>query len=193
MRVRPTTLVVLLGATALVFSQAPWPRGTATTTIGGKKVTIEYGRPSLHGRTLNEVMKQLPADRMWRAGADIVTTLVTETPLMIGSKKVPAGKYSLYVYCAESGEYSLVLNTDLGQPLIKIFPQAPPSHADDPYPSFDYTKEIANKEVARAPMKKMPGSPTDQLTFAFQPSKDGALLKLSWGDQAWELATGAAK
>lgn len=193
MRVRLITLVVLLSVTALVFSQAPWPRGTATTTIGGKKVTIEYGRPALHGRTLGEVMKQLPADRMWRAGADTVTILSTETPLMIGSKKVPAGKYSLYVYCAENGDYTLVLNSDPGQPLIKIFPKAPPSQANDPYPSFDYTKEIAAKEVARAPMKKVAGSATDQLTYTFQPSKEGALLKLAWGDQAWELAIAAAK
>lgn len=162
MRVRFMTLVVLLSVTALVFSQAPWPRDTAATTIGGKKVSIEYGRPALHGRTLGEVMKNLPADRMWRAGADAITTLTTETPLMIGSTKVPAGKYSLYVYCAPSGEYSLVLNSDLGQPLIKIFPKAPPSSANDPYPSFDYSKEIAGKEVARAPMKKVTVSPSDQ-------------------------------
>ena len=42
-------------------------------------------------------MAQLPADRVWRAGVDQVTTLTTEADLMVGGKRVPAGKYTLYV------------------------------------------------------------------------------------------------
>jgi hypothetical protein len=185
--------VVMLGLAALAFSQTPESRGTATTTIAGKKVVIDYGRPALKGRSFADLMKQLPADRMWRAGSGNVTTFSTETALMIGGKKVPAGKYSLYVYCPESGDHALVLNSDLGQPLSKIWAAAPPSQANDPYPSFNYAKEIASKEVVRIPMKKVVAPVTEVLTYEFQPSRNGTLLRISWGDQAWALELQAAK
>ena len=45
-------------------------------------------------------MKQLPADRIWRAGENQVTTFTTEADVTIGGKTVPAGKYSVYVHAA---------------------------------------------------------------------------------------------
>jgi hypothetical protein len=193
MRIRLISTAAMLGLATLAFSQAPESRGTATTTIAGKKVVIDYGQPVLKGRSFAELMKLLPPDRMWRAGSGIVTTINTETALLIGGKKVPAGKYSLYVHCPESGDHALVLNSDLGQPLSKIWPAAPPSQANDPYPSFSYTKEIASKEVARVPMKKVVAPVTDVLTYDFQPSSNGTLLRICWGDQAWALQFQAAK
>jgi len=187
MRFRLFALTLALGTTAWAFSQSGAPRETASTMIGGKKVAIEYGRPALKGRSFAELMKQLPADRMWRAGSEKVTIVSTEADLMIGEKKVPAGKYSLYVHCAESGDYSLVLNQDLGQPLGKIWSAAPPAMANDPYPHFEYTKEIADKEAARTAMKKITAPASDMLTYAFKPSASGATLTLTWGDQAWSV------
>ncbi|MGD0099664.1 MAG: DUF2911 domain-containing protein, partial [Acidobacteriota bacterium] len=61
----------------------------------------EYGRPLLKGRKLADLMKQLPPDRIWRAGSGAVTILSTETDLDIAGKRVPAGSYSLYMYCPE--------------------------------------------------------------------------------------------
>lgn len=192
MRVRWIFLVAMLAITILALSQ-PGSRDTATTTIGGKKVVIEYGRPALKGRSFGELMKQLPGDRIWRAGAGQVTTVATETDLLIGAKKVPAGEYSLYVHCPEKGDYSMVLNSDLGQPLGKIWPAAPPSQANDPYPHFEYTKEIGNKEAVRASMKKVTAPASELLTFAFKASGAGAVLTLSWGDQAWAIDIQPAK
>src|SRR2546422_806740 len=68
------------------LAQAETPRGTASATVGGKKVTIDYGRPALKGRSIDELLKQLPEDRMWRAGENQVTTLTTEGDITIGGK-----------------------------------------------------------------------------------------------------------
>ena len=134
------------------------PRGTATATIAGKSVTIDYGRPALKGRTIDALLAQLPEDRMWRAGENQVTTFTTAGPLLIGGKRVPAGTYSLYVHVPASGPWSLVLNTDKGVPLGSIFPAAPPALKDAPWPRIqDYTKSIAAKEVVRAAMTQGDG------------------------------------
>ena len=165
------------------------PRGKATAMVGGKSVTIDYGRPSLKGRTIDALLGQLPEDRMWRAGENQVTTLATETPLLIGGKRVPAGTYSLYVHAPASGPWSLVLNTDKGVPLASIFPAAPPELRDAPWPHIqDYQKSIADKEVLRAAMTQgMVSEPMDLFSIRLDPLGKGAALTLAWGDQSWSL------
>jgi len=171
------------------------PRETVKATLGGKSVAVEYGRPSLKGRSFDELVKQLPADRIWRAGVDQVTTLSTETDLLVGGKRVPAGKYSLYVHAPETGAYSLVLNKDLGVPLKQIFPGAPPNLANEPWPHIeDYTQAIADKEVVRTPMKKVDvTAPADLFTITLAPAGNGARITLSWGDRSWSLDVAPAK
>src|SRR5262245_60370297 len=110
----PAISAMLLVVTREALAQAPIERGTATASFKGKQVTIDYGRPALKGRTVNELTGKLPPDRMWRAGADRVTTLTTEGDILIGDKKVPVGKYTLYVHIPASGAWSLVINTDPG-------------------------------------------------------------------------------
>ena len=178
----------LLCATA-AFPQAPAPRDKAAATIGGKKVEIEYGRPSLKGRTMAALLARLPEDRMWRAGENQVTTLTTEAPLLIGGKRVPAGTYSLYVHVPATGPWSLVLNTDKGVPLGSIFPGARPEMKDAPWPHIsDYRKSIAGKEVVRAAMtQSMVSEPVDVFTIRLPPLGKGAIVALSWGDQSWSL------
>ncbi len=181
-------IVTLMAAAALSLAQADNSRGSAAATINGKKVTIDYGRPELKGRSLDELTSKLPEDRIWRAGMNQVTTLETETDLMVGGKKIPAGKYSVYVYAPASGEWSLVLNSVLGQPLLDIWAEAPENMAKEPWPHFAYTKEIGSKEVARVPMKKAESaSPTDTFTIDLQSAGAGAVMKMSWGNSAWSL------
>jgi hypothetical protein len=177
---------VLVGAGA---SDAGEGRGSAAASVGGKKVTIDYGQPSLKGRPLAELMKQLSADRVWRAGDDQVTTLTTETDLEIGGKRVKAGRYSVYVHLPEDGSRNLILNTDLGQPLGKLWAQAPENMKNEPWPYIgDYQAKIATKEVLRAGMKKQAVSaPVDTFKMEMSPAGSGATLKLSWGEESWSV------
>jgi hypothetical protein len=196
MHVRFTQVMALALLGAVAVAQEPAAqRGAAAATLGGKKVAVDYGRPALKGRTLADLLKQLPEERIWRAGVNQVTTLTTETDLMVGDKKLPAGKYSLYMYLPEDGSRVLLVNSDLGVPLKQIFSGASEKMANEPWPHIgDYQKAIAAKEVARVVLKKeMVKAPMDTFTVTLAPAKDSALLTLAWGEESWSLEVKPAK
>jgi hypothetical protein len=93
-------------------SQRPSPPGTAEVTLKGKKITIEYSRPSLKGRHVGQELA--PYGKVWRTGANEATSLVTEADLTIGGANVPAGKYTLYSLPSE-GTWKLIINKQTGQ------------------------------------------------------------------------------
>jgi hypothetical protein len=192
------TRFAVLAVAALALASAGFAqdsRGAATATIGGQKVEIDYGQPELKGRDLGELMKQLPPDRIWRAGVNQVSTLTTGADLMVGGTKVPAGKYSVYVHAGEAGSWSFILNKDLGVPLGKIWDAAPDNMKNEPWPHMgDYTEAIKDQEVVRAEMKPVKGAPAaEKFTMKFVPAGDGADLTLAWGDQAWKVGVQPAK
>jgi hypothetical protein len=189
-------VLATLAATALAgpaWAQAP--RGVAVTTLGTNKITIDYGRPALKGRDLSVLMKDLPADRIWRAGENEVTTFTTGAPVSIGGTTVPAGKYSLYVQADEKGAWALILNRDLGVPLGKIWDKAPENMKNAPWPYLEgYTKAIGDKEVLRAKMKATKvGAAADLYTMSFAPKGKDAELTLAWGNEAWMIEVQPAK
>jgi hypothetical protein len=171
------------------------PRGAATGTVGGKKVTLDYGRPALKGRNLDALLKDLPADRIWRAGENQVTTLATEADLLVGGRKVSAGKYSVYVHAGEGGAWDFVLNKDLGQPLGQMWAQAPENLKNEPWPHYtDYSKSITGSEVVRVPMKAAAAAqPSDLFSVSFAAKGQGQELTLAWGTQAWSVELQPAK
>ena len=97
-----TLVAMTLMVASLALAQMPG-RGKAEAMVGGKAVSIDYGQATLGPRVLDELMKGLPADGVWRAGRDQVTTITTEGPITIGGKAIPAGKYSLYVPVGKDG------------------------------------------------------------------------------------------
>src|SRR5512146_2577258 len=103
---------------AAVFAQGARtssPEGTASTEIrgkyvggadsayqGGRWIEVIYGRPIKRGRDLwgaGATYGQLlnSGAPVWRAGANVSTRLRTELPLVLNSKPVPAGEYSLFI------------------------------------------------------------------------------------------------
>ena len=110
-----------------------------------------------------------------------------ETDLSVGGEKLHAGKYSLYMYCPENGDFSLVINSDLGMPLGSIIPNMPKERANQLYPHFfNYTKEIGDKEVARVKLEQIDSTNTESLTYSFQPAGKGRTLMISC-KQAWTV------
>jgi hypothetical protein len=184
---------ISLVASSMAFAQAA-PRENPSAEVDGKKVAVEYGKPALGDRSLDELMKTLPEDRIWRAGSEQVTTLETEGDVMIGDQKVPAGKYSLYLHIGEDGSRSLLVNSVLGQPLGDVWAQAPDNLKQAPWPHFGYAKEIGDKEVARVALEKASlDAKQDRFTIALDPSDAGATLNISWGMESWSAAVTPAK
>jgi hypothetical protein len=181
-------------AGSLAFAQNVAPRDNPSLEVAGKKVAIEYGQPALGDRSLGELMKDLPADGMWRAGSEQVTTLSTEGDIVIGAAEVPAGEYSLYVHCGKDGSRSLAVNKVLGQPLGKAWAQAPDALKEEPWPHFNYQEEIGSEEVARVPLAKASlDTKQDRFKIALEPAGDGATLAMSWGDESWTTTVKAAE
>jgi len=185
-----TRFATVAAVAALVFAGALWAqssRGSASTTVRGKKVAVDYGRPALKGRTIDALLKQLPPERMWRAGDSEVTTFSTEGDVRVGGQPVKAGKYSLYVHAPESGQWALVLNSDLGQPLVDIWKEAPENLKNAPYPYLgNYEEKIKAKEVARVPLQEaQAAAPAENFTISFAPKGSGSTMTLAWGEQAW--------
>jgi hypothetical protein len=196
MRLRtPYVAIGVFSAALAIAADAPPTRGSASAKVANKSVTIDYGRPALKGRSLSELLKKLPEDRMWRAGENEVTTLTTEGDILIGGKKVPQGKYSLYVFVPAEGSWSLAVNRDLGVPLGTVYDKAPEDKKNALWPHImDYTKSIGDKELVRIPLtREKATTPAEQFTIDLQPAGKAAKLRLSWGDEIWSAEIKAAK
>ncbi|MFN7927148.1 MAG: DUF2911 domain-containing protein [Blastocatellia bacterium] len=153
---------VLIAMSLLVLSvSANWqasPRGEASVTIDGKKITVDYGRPYAKGRKV--VGELVPYDKVWRTGANKATHLITEADLVIGNLTVPKGTYTLFTLPSASG-WKLIVNKKTGQWGI------PYSYESD--------------ELGRVDMKVAKTSaPVEQFTITLTGAKNGGTLKLEW-------------
>jgi hypothetical protein len=138
------------------------PHETTSAVVGGKKITITYGRPYVKGRNVWEG-SLAPYGKVWRTGADDATTITVEGDTMLGSLHVPAGTYSLFTIPGEK-EWTLILNKTAKQ-----------------WGAYNYDEK---QDLGRAKMtaKKL-ASPIEQLTIAVVPgSGSNATLKISWSD-----------
>ena len=88
------------------------PAETATGKINGATITINYGSPSVKGRTIYGEL--VPYGKVWRAGANDATTFETDKAIMIEGKELPAGKYSFFVI-PEKDAATIVFNKESKQ------------------------------------------------------------------------------
>jgi hypothetical protein len=113
------TFLALLGTVALAtFTYSAYAangRGNAKLTVGGKTVTVDYGKPALKGRKVEDLLGQLSAGQVWRLGSDKSTTFTTTGDLKFGDVAVPKGEYSLWAQKEADGSWKLVFNKQHGQ------------------------------------------------------------------------------
>jgi len=138
------------------------PRGTSTLVLKGKTVSIEYGRPSLKGRTTDDVLGQLPAVGFWRMGADTSTTFKTDAELDVSDGDVPAGEYSLWLQKAVNADtWNLVFNKQHGQ---------------------WGTEHDSSQDLVFVPLKQSKADhPVETLTITLRKVDDAGNLTIQWG------------
>ena len=106
--------LIAIATAALVFLTTPAgvahgaERGSVKATINGAHVTIDYGRPVLHGR---DMLAKLKPGQVWRIGADSPTTLESDKDLDFGGTVVPKGKHILLAKLVEPGKWTLVFSS----------------------------------------------------------------------------------
>ncbi len=114
---------ILFAATALLGQPKPVasPPETASVTIGGKTISINYNSPRVKGREgqifnkgglIQSTHKEYP---VWRAGANTATTLHTDADLKIGDLDVPAGTYTLFVDISDPANWTLIVSKKTGE------------------------------------------------------------------------------
>jgi len=152
------TLAVWVPAAA--FAQGN-PRGTSKLLLNGKAISVEYGRPSLKGRSVNDLLGRLKAGGVWRLGADTSTTFTSEADVAFGSVAVPKGTYSLWARHEAAG-WKLVFNKQHGQ---------------------WGTEHDAAQDLAAVPLKESKAAkPAEQVTINLSKAGAGGEITIEWGD-----------
>jgi len=138
------------------------PREMAKISVGSKTISVEYGRPSLKGRSVAELLEQLKPGDFWRLGADKSTTLSTTADLQFGDVTVPNGQYSLWAGRQADNSWKLVFNKQHGQ---------------------WGTQHDASQDLASVPLEETKASNSAEMV-TISLTKEGAAwgIAIQWGD-----------
>jgi hypothetical protein len=154
------TAVVVLALTDLADAQQPLlsPRDSVEMSFNGKKISVNYGRPSIRGRKIMGGL--VPFDKVWRTGANEATAFVTEVDLTIEGVEVSKGSYTLYTLPSEK-QWRIIINKQTGQW------------------GTVYNQEM---DLARIPMRKrMVREPVEKFTIALEKNGNSSgVLRLTW-------------
>jgi Protein of unknown function (DUF2911) len=134
------------------------PLDSATATIAGANVVIEYSRPSLRGRALDLLV---PAGQVWRMGANNATSFATDRPVRFGGTLLPAGAYSLFIDRGRDS-WTLIINRQTGMSGLDRDP---------------------GQDIVRVPLVVVTReSPVETLTLGVEPGGSGeGVLRMQWG------------
>lgn len=135
------------------------PHERVEWTIDGGNITIEYGRPSLKGRTPGKDIDPYPG-KEWRTGADEQTTLITDKTLQFGLLSVPPGRYGIHTIPVGDTWQLIVSKREKGWGI--------------PYPSGQDLGRVA-MTASKAP------KPAETLTIGIEDTKEGGTLWMDWG------------
>lgn len=138
------------------------PRDTTRATVGQAELLVDYGRPSVRGRTVWSGTL-VPDGQVWRLGANAATHLRTSRDLVLGGTAVPAGTYTLYLL-GDPQRPQLIINRQTGQ---------------------WGTNYDQGRDLGRVPMTVTTlAQPVEQLTIAIEPSGASAgSLMVRWADR----------
>ena len=145
--------------------------------VGGRWIEIRYGRPIKRGRDLfgpSDFAEALNGGaEVWRAGANFSTVLTTEVPLVIGTRTLAPGGYTVFVELTRE-VWTLIVSTWPAQTGSYDY-----ENKEALFGAYDYTPD---KDVLRVPMvvTELPFS-VEQLSWQFlDVNTEGGRLALLW-------------
>jgi hypothetical protein len=148
---------------SVAFSQVPRkvsPRDSVKALFNGKKISINYGRPSMQGRSRKIFGDFVRYYRVWRTGDGIATTLTTEADLELDGAVVPHGVYSLYTLPSPN-QCKLIVNKQTGQWGI----------------NYNSQLDLARIDLKITKLKM----PVENLTFKLEKNgSDNGILRIEW-------------
>ena len=106
MKVLKVLLVFLLITTISCAQKSP--RMQTEGVINGTSISIDYGSPSVKGRTVWGKLEKY--DKVWRAGANENTTISFNKDVKIQDKHLPAGKYGFFIIPRENKSWTIIFN-----------------------------------------------------------------------------------
>ena len=80
-----------------------------TQQFGDSEIQVAYARPLARGRKIFGGL--IPLDSLWRTGAGDCTTIKFKEEVVVGNKKIAAGKYSLFTI-PSANEWTIILNSE---------------------------------------------------------------------------------
>jgi Protein of unknown function (DUF2911) len=159
------TIALVSALPAMAQEKRVSPHETISARINGSRVTLTYGRPYTTKPGTTEVRKiwggLVPYGEPWRLGADEATLLLTQKPIVIGGKTIPAGAYTLYMIPQENGASQLAFSTQLGGWGIPV----------------DQAHDVARVDLEKTTLDK----PVDEFTMSVSKGESGGgVIKLAW-------------
>jgi len=101
-------LLLLFVFVASVSCAQKSPRQQAEGNIDGVTIAIDYGAPSVKGRTIWGGLESY--GKVWRAGANENTTVSFDKNVTISGKKLATGKYGFFIIPNEKGDWTIIFN-----------------------------------------------------------------------------------
>lgn len=134
------------------------PAATASQTIGLTDMTVSYHRPGTNGRKIWGGL--VPYDQVWRAGANMNTTVSFSSPVTVNGTKLAAGTYGLHMI-PTTGDWTVIFSKEAGA-----------------WGSFSYDQK---EDAARVTAKPEVAPFQERLGYTFDdPSRDSVVLALRW-------------
>ena len=154
-------LAVLLPSVAVAQIRAS-EIGTMSQIIDGTKISMQYSRPRARGREPLFGGRVVRWDEVWTPGANWATTFETSRDVTLGGRRVPKGKYSVWMGVKQHGHWTTVLD-----PEARRYHMEPPDSSD---------------AQIRIPVRPAQAPFAEVLTWSMPDlSVNGGTLTMHWG------------
>jgi len=151
-------LMASLTNAQLFRTPRPSPNATVTQTVGVTDITIDYCSPAVKERKIWGDL--VPYDKIWRTGANEVTSITFSDSVKVNRNNLAAGTYGIHTIPREK-EWDIIFSGD--------------TKVNDPS-NFD-----EKKEVLRIKVKPDQNSFTERMIFTFSDITDNsAMVNLLW-------------